>query len=130
MQVEQVNSILRGIFNDLINDGFKKSHVCGITLGGSNVPQFDSFMKGVDFGIKPLQRIIENRKFDFKITIVPKNETEISKFIEATNIESLKRIKAEMLKTLEDDDSIRAASVPKTGVIAKVSSTLFDEIVK
>jgi len=130
MQVEQINSIFREIFSELINDGYKKSNVCSITLGGSNVPQFDSFMKGTDFGIKPLQRIIENQGFNFKIIISPKESPEITKFVEEVNVESLKEIKGTMLKTLDNENSIRLASIPKTGVIAGVTNDIFEEIVK
>lgn len=130
MQVEQINSIFREIFSELINDGYKKSNVCSITLGSSNVPQFDSFIKGTDFGFKPLQRIIENQGFNFKIIISPKESPEISKFIEDVNVESLKEIKAIMLKTLDNENSIKLASIPKTGVIAGVTNDIFEEIIK
>jgi hypothetical protein len=130
MQVEQINSIFREIFNELINDGYKKSNVCSITLGSSNVPQFDSFIKGTDFGIKPLQRIIENQGFNFKIIISPKESPEISKFVDDVNVESLKDIKSIMLKTLDNENSIKLASIPKTGIIAGVTNDIFEEITK
>jgi len=130
MQIEQVNSTLREIFNDLINDGHKKSHICSVTLGSSNVPQFDSFIKGNDFGIKPIQRIIENRKFDFKILIVPKNEKEISNFVDKVNNESFEVIKMEMLKILENENSIRNATIPNTGIVAELASSLYEQIIK
>jgi len=130
MQIEQINLIFREIFNELINDGYKKSNICSITLGSSNVPQFDSFMKGTDFGIKPLQRIIENQGYNFKIIISPKESPEISKFVEDVNVESLKDIKSVMLKTLDNENSVRLASIPKTGIVAGVINDIFEEITK
>lgn len=130
MQIEQLNAVIRETFTELVNDGYKKSHICGVTLGVSNVPQFDSFMKGVDFGIKPLQRIIGNQEFELKIVVTPKNNEEISKFINNLNHESIKNIKTNMIKTLDNESSVRLASIPKTGAIAGVASDLFNEIVK
>ncbi len=130
MQIEQINEFFREIFNELINDGYKKSNICSITLGSSNVPQFDSFIKGTDFGIKPLQRIVENQGFEFKILISPKNNKEISKFVNDVNEESFKEIKSTMIKTLDNENSVKLASVPKTGIIAEICENLFNEIVK
>jgi len=130
MRIEQINELFREIFNELINDGYKKSNICGVTLGVSNVPQFDSFIKGTDFGIKPLQRIVENQGFEFKIVILPKDNQEIAKFIDDVNAESLKEIKATMIQTLDNENSVKLASVPKTGLIAEISANLFKEITK
>jgi len=129
MQVEQVNAMFREMFNELIDDSYKKSHVCGVTLGESNVPQFDAFMKGNDFGLKPLKRIIENRGYKFNIVITAKDDADTIKRLADLNCESMKNYKEKMVKILDNEASIRAASIPKTGIIAEISSDLFDEIV-
>lgn len=130
MKVEDLNTVLRGLFNELISDNYKKRHICGVTLGGQNEPQFDGFMKGSEFGIKPLQRIIQNMGYKFDIIIVPKEDEEITKFVEEVNQEFLVTCKRDIVAILDDTDAVRAASVPKTGIIAEVSSELFDAIVK
>ena len=129
MQAEQINAVLREMFNDLVNDGYKKSHICGITLGCSNVPQFDSFMKGNDFGIKPLQRIINNQKYELKLILVPKDNKQIDEFVDSTNVAAFEDIKSSLSTTLNDEVSMRSASVPKTGVIAEVTADLFNDII-
>jgi len=130
MKVENLNSMLRELFNELINDNYKKRHVCGITLGGQNEPQFDGFMKGSDFGIKPLQRIIENMGYKFEVVIIPKKDEEITRFIDEVNHEFLAVCKKNIVEKLDDVDAVRIASIPKTGIIAVMSSELFDEITK
>jgi len=77
-----------------------------------------------------LQRIVENQGFEFKIAILPKDNQEIAKFIDDVNAESLKEIKATMIQTLDNENSVKLASVPKTGLIAEISANLFKEITK
>lgn len=131
MKVENINGALRELFQDLINDGSKKRHVCGLTLGAQNEPQFDGFLKGNDFGIKPLQRLIQNMGYKFNVIIVPdENSGEIEKFINEVNQEFLVSSKKYLVEKLSDENAIKSASVAKTGLIADVSSELFAEIVK
>jgi hypothetical protein len=130
MKVENINGALRELFQELINDGAKKRHVCGLTLGAQNEPQFDGFLKGNDFGLKPLQRLIQNMDYKFNIIIIPEGDTEITKFVEEVNQEFLSMCKSYLVEKLGDEGAIKAASVAKTGLIADVSSELFDVIVK
>lgn len=130
MKVENLNGALRELFQELVNDRFKKRHICGLTLGAQNEPQFDGFLKGNDFGIKPLQRLIQNMNFNFNIIIIPEGNTEISNFVGEVNNEFLLTCKKYLVEQLSDENAVRSASVAKTGIIANVSSELFDEIVK
>jgi len=54
----------------------------------------------------------------------------ILKFVDDVNVESLKDIKSIMLKTLDNENSIKLASIPKTGIIAGVTNDIFEEITK
>ena len=131
MKVEDINSELREMFQDIINDGAKKRHICGLTLGASNEPQFEGFLKGNDFGIKPLQRLINNVGYNFNIIIVPdENNEEVNKFIYETNQEFLSTCKEYLVEKLGDENAIKSASIPKTGLIADISNELFEEITK
>lgn len=130
MKVENINGALRELFIELVNDGAKKRHVCGLTLGAQNEPQFDGFLKGADFGLKPLQRLIQNMGYNFNIIIIPQeNGEEITKFVEETNQEFLSTCKGYLVEKLGDEGAIKSASVAKTGLIADVSNELFDAIV-
>lgn len=131
MKVEDINSELREMFQDIINDGAKKRHICGLTLGASNEPQFEGFLKGNDFGIKPLQRLINNVGYNFNIIIVPdENNEEVTKFIYETNQEFLSNCKEYLVEKLSDENAIKSASIAKTGMIADISNELFEEITK
>lgn len=130
MKVETINSALRDVFQELVNDGFKKRHVCGVTLGCQNEPQFEGFLKGTDFGLKPLQRLIQNLGYKFNVIIIPGDDTEITKFTEEVNQEFLSIIKEQLVAILGDETAVRSASVAKTGLIADISNKLFEEITK
>jgi hypothetical protein len=131
MKVENINGALRELFQELVNDGFKRRHVCGLTLGAQNEPQFDGFLKGNDFGIKPLQRLIQNMGYNFNVIIVPEeNGEEIERFVNEVNHEFLATCKGYLVEKLGDEKAIKSASVAKTGIIADVSSELFDAIIK
>ena len=82
MRVEDINVALRELFQSLVNDGYKKRHICSLTLGAQSEPQFESFLKGNDFGFRPLQRIIDNLSYKFHIIITPRDtDEEIEKFV-------------------------------------------------
>ena len=130
MKVENINGALRELFQELVNDGFKKRHVCGLTLGAQNEPQFDGFLKGNDFGLKPLQRLIQNMGYKFNVVIIPEEDTEVTKFVQETNQEFLSNCKGLLVEKLGDEGAVKAASIAKTGLIADVSNELFDAITK
>ena len=131
MKVENINGALREAFQEIIDGGAKKRHVCGLTLGAQNEPQFESFLKGADFGLKPLQRLIQNMGYNFNVVIVPQEAPqEITKFIENVNQEFIATCKSLLVERLSDEGAVKAASIAKTGLIADVSNELFNEIVK
>jgi hypothetical protein len=130
MKIDSVNEALRELLQQLLNDGYKKHHVCGLTLGAQNAPQFDNFLKGNDFGIKPLQRIIENAGYALNIIITPEEDTEVVEFAKQTNEQFFNMCKSLLVERLNNKDAVKSASVAKTGLIADVTSELFNEIIK
>jgi hypothetical protein len=129
MKIEEFNELLRGLFQQILNDGHKKHHICGLTLGAQNAPQFDNFLKGNDFGIKPLQRIVENAGYAINIVISKAEDPEMLQFTRQVNSEFLNTCKSLLVERLNDKSAIKSASVPKTGLIAEISNDLFDEII-
>jgi hypothetical protein len=131
MRTEEINNSLREVFNDLVNDGAKKRYLCGFTLGAQNEPQFDNFLKGTDFGLKPLQRLVQNLGYKFNIIILPQEGSEqAGNFVKETNQEFLTFCKSYLVEKLEDENAIKSATIAKTGLIADISNELFAEIVK
>lgn len=76
MNNEKLNSAVRDVFQKAIGDGHKKNHVCALTLGSQCVPQFDRFLKGRDFGIKPMERVLSAFDYELRLVPVPKNDAD------------------------------------------------------
>ena len=76
MNNEQLNGSVRDVFQKAIGDGYKKNHVCALTLGSQCVPQFDRFLKGRDFGIKPMERVLSAFDYELRLVPIPKNDAE------------------------------------------------------
>jgi len=129
MNIETVNSVVRNMLQDLVNDGYKKRHICSLTLGLQSEPQFDNFLKGNDLGFKPLQRIINNLGYDINIAIIPKEENEIEKFIKDTNYNFLSESKQPLVDYLNNKTTLNDALALKTGTISDVADKLFEQII-
>ncbi|MDD4081808.1 MAG: hypothetical protein PHD05_00340 [Sphaerochaetaceae bacterium] len=129
MNINTINFVIRKILQDLVNDGYKKRHICSLTLGLQCEPQFDNFLKGGELGFKPLQRIINNLGYDINIAIVPKNENDITKFINDTNQNFLTESKQPLVGYLNNKSVLNEALITKTGTISEVADKLFEQII-
>lgn len=129
MKSEELNNAFRVIFQQLIDDGYKKRHICSLTLGVQSEPQFEGFLHGKDFGIKPLQRIIDAFGYDLQIIMVEKNDEVTRNSINNTNQENFKQCKTNLIKSLDSEDKIKSSSVIKTGIIAEISNELFNSVI-
>jgi hypothetical protein len=128
MKVENVNMIIRDMFTNLVNDGYKKGHICGLTLGSQSAPQLESFLKGNDFGIKPLQRLINNLGYEVNLVIVPSSDTEITKFVNEVNTEFITNVSKSLIEKLNNENIVKSATTVKSGIIVDAANDLFDEI--
>ena len=84
MTSSELNSALRYLIENAIKDGFKKYHICSLTLGSQSQPQMDIFLKGTDLGFRPLNRIISSFGYELRLVPVPKKDIngEINRQIE------------------------------------------------
>lgn len=84
MTSQELNSALRYLIEEALSKGFKKYHICSLTLGSQSQPQLDTFLKGTDLGFRPLTRIISSFGYELRLVPVPKNDPtgEINKQIE------------------------------------------------
>ena len=102
MNNKQLNSSVRDVFQKAIGDGFKKNHVCALTLGSQCVPQFDRFLKGRDFGIRPMERVLSAFDYELRLVPVPKNDAEKSAAIDAMCSEFLDNTTQILISSLEN----------------------------
>jgi hypothetical protein len=128
MKVEVLNNALRRVFHSLIGDGYKKRHICALTLGVQSEPQFEGFMQGRDFNTKPLQRIIDAFGYELQLVVIDKENEELKNYLQDINEEFFKNCKTKLVANLDNKDLVKSSSVIKSGLIADVTNTIFDQI--
>lgn len=127
MKVENVNSMFRNLFEELLcNENIKKKHICSLLLGSQCEPQFDGFMKGNNFGIKPLQKIAESLGYDVQLIFTQKNDEELSKHIMDVNHNFIKDTETKLMKHLSNEDFLNTGVIIESGAI----QTVVDDIMK
>ena len=65
---KELNEAIREIFSKTIGDGYKKNHVCALTLGSQCVPQFDGFLKV--YQTKTKENILPPLEKDEKLNLI------------------------------------------------------------
>lgn len=106
---KQINNDIREIFQKVISDGYKKNHVCALTLGSQCVPQFDGFLRGRDFGIKPLERVLGAFDYEIHVVAVPKDDEKTKAQINAIHSECVENV-TQVLITSLDNESLKTTS--------------------
>lgn len=122
---KQVNDDVREIFQKAISDGYKKNHVCALTLGSQCVPQFDGFLRGRDFGIKPLERVLGAFDYEIHVVAVSKDDKKTKAQIDSLHTDCMDNITQVLISSL-DNDALRTAS-SRTSPMFKEAG---DEILK
>jgi len=69
MDSHELNMILRDLFKQLIDQGYKKLPMVEVTLGKTFSPQFGKFVDETDLGLIPLERMIKG--LGFELHLVP-----------------------------------------------------------
>lgn len=69
MKSDEFNNLLRNIFKELIEQGYKKYPMVEVTLGKTFSPQFSKFLEESDLGLTPLERMVKG--LGFELNIVP-----------------------------------------------------------
>ena len=144
MKIQNVNMVLRNMFSTMMTDeNVKKRHICSLILGTQCEPQFDGFINGRDFGIKPLEKIAENLGYDIELVFIKKpaksdsNQNILESIENTEEIESVNKLNqdfvtkaTEKIKNgLNNPDFIRTGVVVEPGAIQNVADSLFASII-
>jgi hypothetical protein len=120
-----LNDAIRDLFQRAISDGYKKNHVCALTLGSQCVPQFDGFLKGRDFGIKPMERVLNAFDYEIHVVAVPKTDKKAISILDGMHNECVENITQTLISSL-DNESLKQTS-GRTSPLFKEAG---DEILK
>lgn len=122
---KELNDAIRDLFQKTISDGYKKNHVCALTLGSQCVPQFDGFLKGRDFGIKPMERVLGAFDYEIHVVAIPKGDKKAVSTLDGMHNECIENITQTLISSL-DNESLKQTS-GRTSPLFKESA---DEILK
>jgi len=76
MDSHELNMILRDLFKQLIDQGYKKLPMVEVTLGKTFSPQFGKFIDQTDLGLIPLERMIKGLGFELHLVPVKSEDKE------------------------------------------------------
>lgn len=124
---KNLNSQVREIFTKAIQDGYKKNHVCALTLGNQCIPQFDGFVKGRDFGIKPMERALGAFDYELHIVPVPKSDQKSLSIIDDMTQDCLDNVTQLLLSSL-DKESLRSAASKKSPMFKEAADGILKEL--
>ncbi len=129
MKHDEINEVLRNIFNQLINDGYRKKHICDITNGSQKLPQFDQLINGGDLGLKPLERIFNSMGYELMITPIPKDNEEKKHILKEYVEEFIDASKFSLVECLESAEVIRETKKTKvSSIFIKTVDDIFNSI--
>lgn len=128
MKVKTLNDFLRNVFKQLIDDGYTKRQICMLTLGAQSEPQFDGFLQGKDFGIKPLSKILDAFGYNFEIGIVKKDNIENEKIINKLNDPFLENCKSTLINSLKDQ--ITRSTTIKSEDLDNISIEIINKLIQ
>lgn len=84
MVINQLNDLLRQIFGELVEKGYKKKPMADVTLGSSFGPQFNKFfVEKTDLGLSPLTRMVEGLGYELHLVPIKQDDEETKKLLES-----------------------------------------------
>lgn len=124
---KELNNAVRDLFQKAISDGYKKNHVCALTLGSQCVPQFDGFLKGRDFGIKPMERVLNAFDYDIHVVAVPKDDKKAIATLDGMHNECIENITQVLFSSL-DNESLKQTSGRTSPLFKEASEEILASI--
>lgn len=124
---KELNQAVREIFAKAIGDGYKKNHVCALTLGSQCVPQFDGFLKGRDFGIKPLERVLNAFDYDLHVVPIPKSDHESQTSVDSLFENCVENVTQVLISGL-DNESLRATHGRTSPIFKEAGNEILQDL--
>jgi len=120
MNAENFNGLLRNIFIELINQGYKKFPMAEVTLGKTFSPQFSKFLEETNLGLTPLERMVKGLGFELHLIPVKVDDQESHEFMNKKYQEFVETSKNDLIDYLDNREV-------KTGGKSSTSESIFDE---
>lgn len=117
MNAHELNTVLRGLFKGLIDQGYKKLPMVEVTLGKTFSPQFSKFIEETNLGLIPLERMVNGLGYDLHLVPVKSDNQEFHKELNEQYQKFLDMARNDLVDYLDN----RPTSSTRT------RSTVFDE---
>lgn len=124
---KDLNAAVREIFSKAIGDGYKKNHVCALTLGSQCVPQFDGFLKGRDFGIKPLERVLNAFDYDLHVVPILKTDHKSQNSVDSLFENCIENVTQVLISGL-DNESLRATHGRTSPIFKEAGNQILQDL--
>lgn len=128
MKAAEMNLVLRTMFQQLIDEGYRNHTLCCCTLGNMSTPLFVKFMNGTDLGIKPLERMLQGFGYTLKLVPVKPEDIDTNKNLDEISSEFITNAKT-MLVEYMDKNRQTSSRVPRgDGKIGQMFDQEMDDI--
>lgn len=103
MTSDELNTALRKILTEFVDDGFKRVDISNVTFGLNKRDQFEKFLfSNRNMGLKPMNPIFNDIGFELHLIPVPKNDGETIQKINSMTEDHLFAFKMVLLNYLEE----------------------------
>ncbi len=102
MKINELNEILRTMFNTLIERGFKKFSMADVTLGRAFSPQFNKFLVEADLGLNPLERMINGLGYELHLIPIKSDDNDFIEIINEKYNEFIENSKNDLIDHIEN----------------------------
>jgi hypothetical protein len=126
MVIDDVNTLIRNMFNSLINNGFKRLPMAEVTLGKSFSPQFNKFLSDADLGLVPLTRMVNGLGYELHVVPIKSDNEEFKKVLDKQYESFLETSKNDLIDHIENRPT--PTRVTSTGKASKVFDNVVDEL--
>jgi len=131
MNSENFNNLLRQLFNDLIEQGYRKFPMTEVTLGKTFSPQFSKFLEEADLGLTPLERMTKGLGFELHLIPVKSSDTEFHQQMDKKYQEFFETSKSDLIDFLDNRQTQSGGRSPKTeNALNDELEDLFNELEK
>ena len=127
MDFESYNRCIRDLINSIIDDGYKHSQVCAITVGNQRSSQLKDFLNGKNLGFKPHDKIMNSLDYTMHLVPIPNGNKEKNEIVEDLTKDFIDDFKFSMIEYLENEDKIKKA---ENRARPKIFSEKIDELIE
>lgn len=129
MTHEQFLEVFKQIFKDLIQDGYKASPMCNVTLGTNRNPQFKAFIEDkTKLGILPLKTMVDGLEYDLHLVPIAKDDTKARQELDEMTSQFIINAKQKLIDYMENRPVQQRTRTSSKSVFEDTVDNLLNEL--